>query len=87
VIILEDPACEGHDPAYWDTVTRSGHTSRLGSVKIASGRIARSKQIAIAKMICEGCPVKAKCLMLGMSEEEGIWGGKLPDERLASRRF
>jgi hypothetical protein len=78
---LEDGACLGSDPMLWDTVTRSGHTSRLGYVKIKSGRIPRTKQIAIAKSICKTCPVQSLCLNLGINEEEGIWGGKLPDER------
>lgn len=86
-MILEDAACVAYHPAYWETVTRSGHTSRLGSVKIGSGRMPRIKQIAIAKTICNGCPAKASCLKLGMNEEEGIWGGTLPDERRLTRRF
>lgn len=75
-------ACKAHDPAYWDTTTRSGHTSRLGSVKIGGVRVPRRQQIAYAKLICLGCPVITECRTLGKSEEEGIWGGTLPDERL-----
>lgn len=44
--------------------------------------IARS-MIAIA--ICKQCPVKERCLEEGMKSENldwGIWGGKMPGERL-----
>lgn len=84
---LEGAACQGFDPGYWDTSTRRSmrthrvHTSRMGTVKIGGVVIQRQKQIALAKNVCAGCPVITQCLQLGMYEEEGIWGGKLPDER------
>ena len=78
---LDGAACVGYDPNYWDTTTRRGHTARMGSVKIAGGRVLRAKQIALAKHVCSTCPVITQCLILGKNEEEGIWGGKLPDER------
>lgn len=81
MITLDGAACAGYDPAYWDTTSRNGHTSRMGSVKIAGGKIPRMKQIALAKAVCATCPVITECRTLGMNEEEGIWGGKLPDER------
>lgn len=38
-----------------------------------------------AKRICEGCPVKDKCLADGLKADKlgayGIWGGLDPDER------
>ena len=38
-----------------------------------------------AKRICEGCPVKDKCLTDGLEADKlgayGIWGGLDPDER------
>jgi WhiB family redox-sensing transcriptional regulator len=38
-----------------------------------------------AKRICEGCPVKDKCLADGLEADKlgayGIWGGLDPDER------
>lgn len=34
-----------------------------------------------AKLICDKCPVKAKCLEEGLKEREGIWGGTTPKER------
>lgn len=78
---MENAACKGLDPAYWDTVTRRGRTSRLGTVKIGSGRVRRSQQIAYAKLICSTCPVITECRAIGNNEVEGIWGGTLPDER------
>ena len=78
---LTGAACAGYDPKYWDTSTRDGRTTRLGSVKIAGKKIPRVRQFALAKAICGTCPVITSCLMIGMNETEGIWGGKLPEER------
>ena len=86
-MILEGAACTGYDPKYWDTTSRRGRTSRMGSVKIGSGRIPRSRQIALAKSVCATCPVITQCLALGKNEMEGIWGGKLPDERSGIRKL
>jgi len=38
--------------------------------------------IAIAKSLCSGCPMKAKCLEGALSRQEpcGIWGGELFEE-------
>lgn len=82
--MMEQAACLGHDPHLWDTSTRDGHTARFGSVRVKDGRMPRQRQIALAKAICASCPVITLCLTLGMKEEEGIWGGKLPDERWTS---
>lgn len=76
-----NPACVGYDPRYWDTTTRRGRTTRLGSVKISGVRISRDEQFALAKSICLTCPVIRACLAAGLHEKEGIWGGKLPEER------
>ncbi|MFA5919358.1 MAG: WhiB family transcriptional regulator [Candidatus Nanopelagicaceae bacterium] len=39
----------------------------------------RSEEIALAKSLCGGCPVRAQCLQAALSREEpcGIWGGEL----------
>ena len=55
---------------------------------------------AIAKRICEECPVSGFCLEIGLDEKWGMWGGldpierqklakspKLPKDRLERRRF
>jgi len=37
--------------------------------------------------LCNSCPVQEKCLKVGMEPDNlqfGIWGGKLPDERIAA---
>lgn len=60
-----------------------------------SGRPSRAqhKQMVenalLAVAICQECPVRAKCLELGMSEENiehGIWGGLLAGERIKLAR-
>jgi len=38
------------------------------------------------KRICAGCPVRAPCLVAGMPERSGIWGGLTRNERSALRR-
>lgn len=82
MVDLTGGSCIGKNPAYWDTVTRKGHTSRIGSVRIEGVKLPRMKQIGYAKTICATCPVRALCLQQGQYEEEGIWGGTLPDERV-----
>lgn len=39
------------------------------------------EEIDTAKSICEGCPVQKQCLIQGLHEEFGIWGGLTPEER------
>lgn len=39
----------------------------------------------IAKMVCEHCPVKLRCEVLGQDEEYGVWGGGDPKDRRAGR--
>jgi len=81
-VVLSGAACLTHDPRYWDTTTRRGVTTRRGSVRIGGERIPRVTQFAYAKAVCATCPVIATCLSLGETEQEGIWGGTLPEERL-----
>lgn len=40
-------------------------------------------QVAMAKAICTGCPVRLKCLAfaLGTGQEHGMWGGMSEQER------
>ena len=55
---------------------------------------------AIAKKMCEECPVIGFCLEIGIDDKWGVWGGldpierfkltksgKIPTERLEKRRF
>lgn len=39
--------------------------------------------VAAAKLVCAGCPVRAKCLEVGLFEPWGVWGGLSTDERRA----
>jgi WhiB family transcriptional regulator, redox-sensing transcriptional regulator len=46
------------------------------------------RQIARAKTICGGCPVREKCLEFALRHElaYGIWGGTTPEDRQRDRR-
>jgi Transcription factor WhiB len=81
---MESAECARTDPALFDTVTLSGVTARLGSVRTMTGRMPRFKQIALAKAICQVCPVSQECLDFAREHglTENIYGGLLPDERL-----
>ena len=42
----------------------------------------RKKLIAVAKEVCNDCPVKARCFDYALSAHMvGIWGGTTADER------
>jgi WhiB family transcriptional regulator, redox-sensing transcriptional regulator len=45
-------------------------------------------QIAAAKAICAGCPVRRECLDYAQANEPiyGIWGGTTADDRQRARR-
>ena len=42
----------------------------------------KSEEIAYAKSLCSGCPVKKECLQGALSRQEpcGVWGGELFEE-------
>jgi WhiB family transcriptional regulator, redox-sensing transcriptional regulator len=46
------------------------------------------RQIAQAKMICAGCPVRRECLDFALAHDQayGIWGGATPEDRQRERR-
>ena len=49
----------------------------------------KSEEIAVAKSLCGGCPVKSDCLKGALSREEpcGVWGGELfEDGRVVLRK-
>ncbi len=49
----------------------------------------KSEEIALAKSLCGGCPVKSECLKGALSREEpcGVWGGELfEDGRVVLRK-
>lgn len=45
-------------------------------------------QIAAAKAICAGCPVRQSCLEFAIRTRQldGVWGGHTPEERRSIRR-
>ena len=47
-----------------------------------------ARQIAQAKVICAGCPVRRECLDFALAHDQvyGIWGGTTPDDRQRDRR-
>ena len=46
-----------------------------------------AKQVAEAKAVCAGCPVRAGCLQWTLEHgEHGIWGGTTESERDNTRR-
>jgi WhiB family transcriptional regulator, redox-sensing transcriptional regulator len=53
-----------------------------------SGKGPAERQIARAKMICAGCPVREKCLEFALSHDQtyGIWGGTTAEDRQRDRR-
>jgi WhiB family redox-sensing transcriptional regulator len=46
------------------------------------------RQVARAKTICAGCPVRRECLEFALSHGQayGIWGGTTPEDRQRDRR-
>ena len=53
-----------------------------------SATAAAAPQIARAKAICAGCPVRSACLGFAMAHRDlqGIWGGTTDEERRKTRR-
>ena len=45
-----------------------------------------SVSVEPAKRICRGCPVRQACLVAGLNERHGVWGGLTRNERSALRR-
>ena len=70
---LDDAACRHHDPELFFPESEIG---------------AAWGQIAAAKKVCRGCPVRSTCLnwALERGHEAGIWGGTTEDERRRLRR-
>jgi WhiB family transcriptional regulator, redox-sensing transcriptional regulator len=48
----------------------------------------RNNEIAQAKSVCRGCPVREDCLKAALDgrEKVGIWGGLTPEERAKLQR-
>jgi WhiB family transcriptional regulator, redox-sensing transcriptional regulator len=53
-----------------------------------SGEGPGERQIARAKLICAGCPVRQECLEFALANAQtyGIWGGTTVEDRQRDRR-
>ena len=61
-------ACRSADPDLFPPVSKAGQSL---------------EQIARAKAVCAGCPVRRQCLAFALRTRQvgGIWGGLTDDER------
>lgn len=76
----EHAACQGKNVNNWYPEATGG----------GSGRAERQRSLeAGAKLVCQGCPVRAECLNHAIASGElfGIHGGLNTDERRALKRF
>jgi WhiB family transcriptional regulator, redox-sensing transcriptional regulator len=66
-------ACLSADPDLFFPISSTGPAER---------------QIARAKVICAGCPVRIQCLEFAMTHDQthGIWGGTTAEDRQRDRR-
>ena len=66
-------ACLSADPDLFFPISSTGPAER---------------QIARAKTICAGCPVRRECLEFALSHNQsyGIWGGTTAEDRQRERR-
>ena len=66
-------ACLSADPDLFFPISSTGPAER---------------QIARAKVICSGCPVRRECLEFAVTHDQthGIWGGTTPQDRQRDRR-
>lgn len=67
----ERAACRRRDPSPWYTESFSSNR----------GESLASHSVRVAKAGCATCPVRRQCLVAGLYESEGVWGGTLPSER------
>lgn len=66
------PSCVGEDPELFYPEGRpESYTHQL--------------QVAVAKAVCDGCPIREQCLEDNLEVEFGIYGGKTAQERRAIR--
>lgn len=43
--------------------------------------------IALAQSVCMDCPVRHACLLDGLDDEHGVWGGYTPSERARLTKY
>lgn len=63
---MNDRACRDDDPAKYDATT---------------GEQPITARVLNAKVTCRSCHVQVECLMFGMDEDFGVYGGLAPIER------
>jgi WhiB family transcriptional regulator, redox-sensing transcriptional regulator len=74
------------EPTYWRDRAACRHADPELFFPIGTTGPALA-QIAVARQVCEECPVRACCLRWAMTHEvHGIWGGATEEERQALRR-
>jgi WhiB family transcriptional regulator, redox-sensing transcriptional regulator len=66
-------ACRRHDPELFFPIASTGPSI---------------SQVARAKAVCAGCPVRVECLefALDSGQDFGVWGGASADERRLMRQ-
>jgi WhiB family transcriptional regulator, redox-sensing transcriptional regulator len=76
-----------HD-AEWRSASACRHANPDLFFPVATTASERAAQIAKAKAICAGCPVRSQCLEFARANElnYGIWGGTTPEDRTRIRR-
>lgn len=78
-------ACRGADPnLFFDRDHEGSYTPSQGeTLSVLHKRLARDRNTrrAIAKEYCDRCPVVERCLELGFTATDGIFGGLDKDER------
>jgi WhiB family transcriptional regulator, redox-sensing transcriptional regulator len=77
------------DPlAWWHRAACRGADPDLFFPVAADDSPAYARQVAEAKAVCSGCPVRPECLAYAMEAmpAHGIWAGTTPQERHSERR-
>jgi WhiB family redox-sensing transcriptional regulator len=77
----------GHD-ADWRSASACRHANPDLFFPVATAASGQAAQIAAAKAICAGCPVRSQCLEFAQANQltYGIWGGTTPEDRVRARR-
>jgi hypothetical protein len=63
----DDAACLGYPLAWWFPTHAKGPKRR--------------HEPSPGEKVCKYCPVKTDCLLAGLREKDGIWGGELRSSR------
>ena len=68
----------GVDPEDWFPVLTTDGVTPEAAIRNLEDR---------AAALCAGCPLREQCLVDGLSEDFGVWGGEAPHQRRARRRL